>query len=130
MELVPVEETKDDAKGEQCFLKSLKFANAIEAATIGVGKRLQEIKRIHSRVHVRSNGWSMILRMVPWALAIKWEMNYWQNGEGTALGVSTLQRRTVLAFPSVPETKMFAKKASVDCVWPSHTGETSEQSLE
>ncbi len=60
----------------------------------------------------------------------KWEMNYWQNGEGTALGVSALQRGTVLAFPSVPEIKMFAKKASVYCVWPSHTGETSEQSLE
>ncbi|CAM6013054.1 unnamed protein product [Sphagnum balticum] len=60
----------------------------------------------------------------------KWEMNYWQNGERTALGVSALQRGTVLAFPSVPETKMFAKKASVDCVWPSHTGETSDQSLE
>jgi hypothetical protein len=67
---VPVEETKDDAKGEQCFLKSLKFAKTFGAATVGVGKRLQEINRIYSRVHVRSNGWSMILRMVPWALAI------------------------------------------------------------
>ncbi len=27
----------------------------------------------------------------------KWEINYWQNGEGTALGVSALQRGTVLA---------------------------------
>ncbi len=67
---MPVEEIKDDAKGEQCFLKSLKFAKAFGAATVGVGKKLHEINRKHSRVHVRSNGWSMILRMVPWALAI------------------------------------------------------------
>jgi hypothetical protein len=70
VELVPVEETIYDAKGEQCFLMSLKFAKAFGAATDGVGKRLQETNRIHSRVHVRSNGWSMILRMVPWALAV------------------------------------------------------------
>ncbi|CAK9863702.1 unnamed protein product [Sphagnum jensenii] len=60
----------------------------------------------------------------------KWEMNYWQNGERTSLGLPPFQRGTVLAFPSVPETKMFAKKASVDWVWPSHTRETGEQPLE
>jgi hypothetical protein len=70
MELVPVEETKDDAKGEQCFLKSLKFAKAFGAVTVGVGRRWQEINRKHSRVHVRSNGWSMILRMIPCTLVI------------------------------------------------------------
>jgi hypothetical protein len=40
----------------------------------------------------------------------KWEINYWQNGLGTALGVSALQRGTVLAFPSMPETECLPRR--------------------
>jgi hypothetical protein len=57
-------------------------------------------------------------------------MNYWRSGEGTSLGVSASQRGTILVFPSVPETTMLAKKASVDRGWPSNTRATHEQSLE
>jgi hypothetical protein len=129
VEVIPVEETtmvqhEKDASWSLTFAKS--FGATVGGGsknTTGIQQKTVKSPCMEQWVVIDSEDGSV-------GTCYKWEMNYWQNGERTSLGLPPFQRGTVLAFPSVPETKMFAKKASVDWVWPSLTRETGEQPLE